>query len=164
MKKHVVGAKLWIGGYIRYSSAEALRYRSRCMKIIKNYNLEQDVIFNNEPLPENKLECLIAASDVTCFVYNEDTHSSSGALHLALGQGKALIASRISKFNELSEVSDEIMINPNSVRELTALLKRLLFDKQFTNYIQNKVRLYAEKTAWDAVAMQHEETYRHLIA
>jgi glycosyltransferase involved in cell wall biosynthesis len=164
LKKHVAGVKLWLGGYIRYQSAEALRYKSRCLNIIKNYQLEQDVIFSNEPLPEDKLECLIAASDVTCFVYNEDTHSSSGALHLAMGQGKALIASRISKFNELSEVSDEILINPTSVRELTALLKRLLLDKQFTNYIQNKVKLYAEKTAWDAVAQQHEQTYRHLIA
>jgi len=164
LKKHISGVKLWLGGYIRYPSTEVLRYKSRCLKIIKNYHLEQDVIFNDAPLLEDKLECLIAASDVTCFVYNEDTHTSSAALHLAMGQGKALIASRISKFNELSEVSDEILINPNSVRELTALLKRLLLDKHFSNYIQNKVKLYAEKTAWHTVALQHEQTYRQLIA
>ncbi len=163
LRKKIPFVKLWLGGHIRYPAPETLRYKHRCLKMIESNGLTEDVIFANEALSENELTSLIAATDVACFVYNEDTHSSSGALHLAMGQGKAVIASRISKFQELSEVSDEILVNPHAVSELTALLKRLVLDDVFSSYVKERIRAYANKTAWPVVAREHVKSYQQLL-
>jgi hypothetical protein len=113
-------------------------------------------------IPEEQVAQVLAAADIACFIYNEDTHSSSGALHLAMGLGKPVIASRIAKFQELGEVSDEILVNPRSIGELSRVLTRLLLDEPFQQYIKERVHSYAQKTAWPSVARQHALLYERL--
>lgn len=164
LKTRVSDAKLWLGGYVRFPTKKALAYRNRCLRLIEAYNLKEDVIFSEGLLPEDQVPQLLSAADVACFVYNEDTHSSSGALHLAMGLGKAVVASRIPKFQELAEVSNEILVNPSSTRELSQLLGRLLSDEKFHQYIKQRVAVYARQTAWSSVAQQHLTLYDQLLS
>jgi hypothetical protein len=115
-------------------------------------------------VPEEQVTTVLAAADIACFVYDEDTHSSSGALHLAMGLGKPVVASRIPKFQELAEVSDEVLVNPRSTGELHRLLTRLLLDEPFRLYIKQRVRSYAQRTAWSSVARQHATIYDRLLS
>lgn len=164
VRERVPKAKLWLGGYVRFSSPEALEYRNRCLRFIKRKRLENDVIFADQMIPEKQVSHILTAADVACFVYNEDTHSSSGALHLAIGLGKAIVASRIPKFQELADVSDEILVNPKSVDELYQLLTRMLIDEPFRQYIRQRIWSYAQKTAWSCVAQQHRAIYERLAS
>ena len=163
IKKRVSNAKLWLGGYLRFPTQRAVAYRARCLRLIEQLGLKEDVIFVDRMVPEEQLPELLTAADITCFVYDEDTHSSSGALHLAMGLGKAVVASRTPKFHELTEVSDEILVNPRSCAELYEVLARLLLDKPFREYIEKRVRSYARRTAWIAVARKHRLLYERLI-
>jgi glycosyltransferase involved in cell wall biosynthesis len=164
VKTKVPEAKLWLSGYVRGNSSVALRYRDRCLKLIKESGLEGDVIVASKLIPEEQVPKVLTAADIACFVYNEDTHSSSGALHLAMGLGKPIVASRIPKFHELSEVSDEILVNPTSVRELHQLLIRMLIDEPFRQYIKQRIQAYALRTSWSCVAQQHKATYDRLLS
>jgi 1,2-diacylglycerol 3-alpha-glucosyltransferase len=164
LKTKVPRAKLWLGGYVRYDSIESLQYRDRCQNLIEESGFEDDIVFARTMIPEAQMPTVLAAADVASFVYNEDTHCSSGAVHLAMGLGKPIVASRIPKFGELSEVSDEILVNPNSVRELHRLLRRILVDESFKQYIQQRVRLYAQRTSWSYVAERHKKVYDGLVA
>ncbi len=163
VKAHVPSAKLWLGGYVRFLAPRTLAYREQCLRLIEAHGLSDDVVFTDRMTPEEQVPQVLAAADVACFVYNEDTHSSSGALHLAMGQGKAVVASRIPKFQELAEVSDEILVNPRSVGELSRLLKRLLLDEPFRRSIEQRVRLYAQHTAWPSVARTQRAIYDRLL-
>ena len=164
LKMHVPKAKLWLGGYVRFPTSQTRAYWDRCLRLIETAALKDDIFFSDMLLPEEKVPQLLAAADVACFVYNEDTRSSSGALHLAMGLSKAVVASRIPKFQELSEVSDEILVNPLSARELSHLLSRLLLDEQFHLYIRQRVASYAQRTAWPSVAQQHWTLYNQLLS
>lgn len=165
VKACVPRAKLWLGGYVRFHSPKALDYRARCLRFIEKNGLENDVIFNDKMIPEEQVSHVLTAAEVACFVYNEDTHSSSGALHLAMGLGKAIVASRIPKFQELAEeVSDEILVNPRSAGELFQLLTRLLIDEPFRQYVKQRVWSYAQRTAWSCVAQQHRAIYDGLVS
>ncbi len=164
LKKHMPAAKLWLGGYVRFPTTKALRYRDRCLRRIEAYGLRNDIIFSDSLLPEEKVPTLLSAADVACFVYDEDTHSSSGALHLAMGLGKAVVAARIPKFQELADVCDEILVNPRSVREASQLLNRLLVDESFHMYVKQKISSYAQLTAWSSIAQKHWAIYDQLFA
>ena len=164
LKTRVPNIKLWLGGYIKFPTSKTLSYRDRCLRYIRAYGLENDLIFPKTFLPEENVANLLGAADIACFVYNEDTRSSSGALHLAMGLSKVVIASRIPKFQELAEVSDEVLVNPLSVGELSRLLSRLLLDDQFQIEIKQKVESYARRTAWPSVAQQHWLLYAHLLS
>jgi glycosyltransferase involved in cell wall biosynthesis len=164
VKEKVPKAKLWLSGYIRGYSPETLRYRNRCLKLIKESGLEDDVVVADKLVTEEQVPQVLTAADIACFVYNEDTHSSSGALHLAMGLGKPIVASRISKFHELSSVSDEILVNPTSVRELYQLLTRMLVDEPFRQYVRQRIHLYALQTSWPHVAQQHKAIYGKLLS
>ena len=62
-----------------------------------------------------------------------------------MGLGKPVIASRIAKFQELGEVSDEILVNPRSIGELSGT-HWLLLDEPFQQYIKERVHLGAENS------------------
>jgi hypothetical protein len=80
-----------------------------------------------------------------------------------MGLGKAVVASRIPKFHELSEVADELLVSPWSVRELSSILERLILDHSFRNAIEKRIRDYALQTTWPAVAETHLAAYRRLL-
>lgn len=162
VKAHLPDAKLLLCGYIRFPSSQSLSYKARCLKLIDEYKLKYDVIFKDDMIPEDQVSDVLSAADIISFVYNEDTRSSSGALHIALGLGKTVVASRIAKFDELSEISDEVLVNLQSVRELSTLLKRLIQDNEFKSYIKNQVAVFARETSWPLVAEQHCRVYSTL--
>ncbi len=163
VKARVPQAKLWLSGYVRFGTSQSQAIRLQCLKRIAAYGLLDDVIFLDHMIPEERVPELLAAADVACFVYNEDTRSSSGALHLAMGLGKAVVASRISKFQELSGVSDEVLVNPRSAGELCRVLIRLLTDQPFRRSIEHRIDQSARRTAWSNVARRHHTLYERLV-
>jgi glycosyltransferase involved in cell wall biosynthesis len=163
VKKRIPGARLWIGAYVRHSNPQTLAYRERCLRLIKKFNLENYICIEDRMIPEREVKRVLGAADIVCMVYKEDTRSSSGVLHLAMGLGKAVVASRIPKFHELSEVADELLVSPWSVRELSSILERLILDHSFRNAIEKGIRDYALQTTWPAVAETHLAAYRRLL-
>jgi glycosyltransferase involved in cell wall biosynthesis len=163
VKKRIPGARLWLGAYARHSNPQTLAYRERCLRLIKKFNLENYIRVEERMIPETEVKQVLGSADVVCLVYKEDTRSSSGVLHLAMGLGKAVAASRIPKFHELSEVADELLVSPWSVRELSSLIERLILDPSFRDAIEESIRDYAVKTAWPAVAETHLSAYKQLL-
>lgn len=159
VKTRVPNAKLWLGGYIRFPEMRIQAYRNQCLKLIEKYQLKDDIVFSEQVTPEAQVPYILGAADTVCFVYREDTRSSSGALHLAMGLGKAVVASRIPKFHELTEVADEVMVCPRSARELYWILSRMLLDETFRRSIEERVQSYANQTAWPNIALNHKAIY-----
>ena len=162
-KDEIADVKLWAGGYIRHPSPAVAGYRERCSQAVTRLGLKGSVIIADTPLPESRVPTLFGAADVACFIYDEDTRSSSGAAHTALGFGVAPVASRISKFSELAEVSDEILVDPNSPEETARLLIRLIQDDVFRHGIETSAQRFAARTSWDVVAKAHIRLYEERL-
>ena len=118
--------------------------------------------FLDDPVPDEDVTTLLAGADVACFVYDEDTRSSSGALHRAVGCGVPVVASRIPKFDEVGEIADELLVNPRSPAEVARLLVRILSDGDFRAYAHARSDRFAAATSWDRVARDHLSLYREL--
>jgi glycosyltransferase involved in cell wall biosynthesis len=159
VKKVIPDVRLWAGGHIRHPGQDVLEYRARCQQAIGRLGLEESVTIVDKPVPERQVPALFGATDVSCFVYDEDTRSSSGAAHTGLGFGVPLIASRIPKFSELAEVSDEILVDPKSADKIAGILIRLLQDDAFRHEIETSAQAFASRTSWEAVAAAHLALY-----
>ena len=163
VKAQLPAARLWLGGHTKSATRETLAYAARCERLIREARMEGDVTFSNAFTEDENLSQVLSAADVCCFAYDEDTRSASGALHLALGFDKPVVAARIPKFQEIADVADELLVNPRSPRELSRLLVRLLTDERFRTAVQQDLRSFAMKTAWPRVALEHLRMYRHLV-
>src|SRR5271157_121132 len=153
-------AKLWMGGHVRWPSPAALEYKAHIVSLIGQMGLREHVTLREEVLPEAEVPVLLSAADVGCFVYHEDTYSSSGALHRMLGFGKPIVASRIPKFHELLRIAPEIQVDPDSPEEIARVLIRLLQDSSFSTLVASKARQFAAETSWPLVANAHLDAYR----
>ncbi len=163
VKAQLPAARLWLGGYAKSATREGLAYAARCQRLIRESRMDGDVTFSNAFMEDENLSQVLSAADVCCFAYDEDTRSASGAVHLALGFDKPVVAARIPKFQEIGDVADELLVNPRSPRELSRLLVRLLTDERFRTAVQEDLRSLAVKTAWPGVAREHLRMYRHLL-
>ena len=164
LRRRQPNAKLWIGGHVRRPSPPALDYKARIVNLIHQMGLTDHVTLWEEAFPESEVPVLLSAANVGCFVYREDTYSSSGALHRMLGFGKPIVASRIPKFHELRWIAPEILVDPDSPEEIARVLIRLLEDCPFRTLIVNKSLQFAAETTWPLVANAHIEVYHRAIA
>lgn len=155
-------ARLLIGAHIRHPVPVTVAYRERCETSVADLGLSDSVDFMREPVAEQDVEKLLAAADIACFVYDEDTRSSSGALHRAVGCRVPVVAARIPKFAEVSDISDELLVNPRSPQELARLLRRILSDGDFRSAVRQRGDVFAKVTSWNRVAAQHLTFYRRL--
>ena len=164
LRQRQPNAKLWMGGHVRLPSPSALEYKARIATLIHQMGLSEHVTLCEEALPESQVPVLFSAADVGCFVYREDTYSSSGALHRMLGAGKPIIASRIPKFHELRRIAPEILVDPDSPDEIAGVLVRLLEDGAFRARIAGKALQFAAETGWPLLANAHLDVYRRAAA
>lgn len=139
-----------------------IKYLEFLKNKITKLGLKEKVIFPNRFYSNQDVPNIISAADIILFPYYEQDFSASGSLHLAIGAKKPVIATRIPKFEELKNISDELLILPNNPTLITNLVLRLFEDDNFLNYIIKRTDIYRKKTDWDKIATQHVNLYHTL--
>ncbi len=133
-------------------------YEAECQRRAEELGVEDHVYFKDEFVPEEDVPYTFAASDVVVFTNdNERSRAVSGGLHLALGAGKPVVASRVPRFDEeiLLNISEEILILPHDVERLAKIIIRLFTDDDFRDYAIGRVRDFARRTSWENIAGEH---------
>jgi len=164
IRKEYENAYLFIaGGLAPTASEEHRRYADSLKKKIEELGLEENVIFPNKYYPDEDIPYIFSACDIVLFPYYEEDRSSSGSLHLAIGAGKPVIASRIPKFEELKHISDELLVLPYNSEVIAKLALRIFKEPKFRNHIIRCTEAYRELTSWENAARKHLELYSRLI-
>ena len=164
IRKEYENAYLFIaGGLAPTASEEHRRYADSLRKKIEELDLEENVIFPNKYYPDEDVPYIFSACDIVLFPYYEEDRSSSGSLHLAIGAGKPVIASRIPKFEELKHISDELLVLPYNSEVIAKLALRIFKEPNFRNHIIGRTEAYRKLTSWENTARKHLELYSRLI-
>jgi len=163
--KDVPDAYLFIAGYPRAMNSDNLSYMELCKERSRELGVEDRVIFSNSFIATEDVHVVFSAADCCCYLYYEENRSGSGTLHLALGSGKPIIASRIPKFEEeiMENVSDEILCLPNNIEGIAMIIVRIFKDERFTNQIVKSIREYALDTSWKEIAKRHLTLYKRFL-
>ena len=135
---------------------------------IGDFQLEDRFKLINRYLAENELLQLMAASDVIVMPYRpvspDDMHYSvSGVLHLALSQGRPIVACSNPKFVELKNIVPELVVPSMDPRALNSVLKKVMTDAPFRKLAVAKISKYAEETSWEKVARQYVKAYEKTL-
>ena len=164
IRKEYENAYLFIaGGLAPTASEEHRRYADSLRKKIEELDLEENVVFPNKYYPDEDVPYIFSACDIVLFPYYEEDRSSSGSLHLAIGAGKPVIASRIPKFEELKHISDELLVLPYNSEVIAKLALRIFKEPKFRNHIIRRTEAYRKLTSWENTARKHLELYSRLI-
>jgi len=159
-----VDAQLFVaGGLAPNAPKEAREYVDHLKRRIEELQLEDKVIFPNRFYPNEDVPYLFRACDIVLFPYYEGDRSASGSLHLAIGAARPIIASRIPKFEELANISDELLVLPHNAEELAKLALRLFRDTTFREYILRRTQEYRRLTSWPNTARKHLEVYKTVL-
>ena len=135
---------------------------------IGDFQLEGRFKLINRYLAENELLQLMAASDVIVMPYRpvspDDMHYSvSGVLHLALSQGRPIVACSNPKFVELENIVPELVVPSMDPRALNSVLKKVMTDAPFRKLAVAKILKYASETSWEKVARLHVKAYEKAL-
>jgi glycosyltransferase involved in cell wall biosynthesis len=159
--EHLRDAYLFIaGGVAPTASEEDKAYAQSLGKKIEELRLSKNVIYPNRFFPNEDVPYLLRAADIVLFPYYEEDRSASGSFHLAIGAQKPIIASRIPKFEELTQICDELLVLPYNSSGIAGIAIRLFEDREFRNHVLDRTDEYRKLTSWQAVAMRHIELYR----
>jgi len=150
------------GGLAPNASFSDKEYAKSLTEKIKERGLKKYVLYNKTYCTNEDLPYLLGAADVVLFPYQEENRAISGALHLALGAKKPVVASRLPKFEELSEISDELLVLPNNTAGMAKTVLRLIEDPIFRNYIIARIEQFRYMTSWEEVAKIHLSLYKSL--
>jgi len=163
--KDVPDAYLFIAGYSRIMDPNDISYIELCKERARELGIEDRVVFSDAFIAEQDVHIVFSAADCCCCLDNEESRSGSGALHLALGSGKPIIASRIPKFEEelMRHVSDEILHLPNNIQGIAKTIVRIFKDERFANQIAKSIRQYALGTSWKETAKKHLTLYKRFL-
>lgn len=148
------------GGLAPKPTAVDKNYLQLIRNKIDSLNLKKNVIFPNRFFSNQEVPYVLASADIILFPYYETDFSASGAFHLALGAKKPVIATRIPKFEEIKNISEELLILPHNPTELSSLILRLFEDDKFYDYIIQKIDRYRKRTSWQKVAQKHLVLYQ----
>ena len=138
------------------------------LQAIGDFQLEGRFKLINHYLEETELRQLMTASDVIVMPYRpvsqDDMHYSvSGVLHLALSQGRPIVACSNPKFVELENLIPELVVPSMDLRALNSILKRVMTDEPFRKLAVAKILKYASETRWEKVARLHVKAYEKAL-
>ena len=138
------------------------------LQAIGDFQLEGRFKLINHYLEETELRQLMTASDVIVIPYRpaspDDMHYSvSGVLHLALSQGRPIVACSNPKFVELENLIPELVVPSMDLRALNSILKRVMTDAPFRKLAVAKILKYASETSWEKVAGRQLERHAEFL-
>jgi len=110
-------------------------------------------------IPDEQLSTVYGAMDVV--VYPSRFSTESGALLMALGHGKAVIASDLSPFKEKERKG--ALITFKNVADLRHKISGLLANEELRQKLEEGAREYSESVSWQNIAVQHIQLYEKIL-
>ena len=153
-------ARLVIAGSIQNRGWYNRLYVRACRALIGPLGLSTQVSWREGYVAPDHVPALYAAADLVLLPHSQGYGSASGVMHYALGAGKLVLCSASRKFAEIGEqVSRDLQVATWDARAWAASIDRLLSDEHERATLLARLREYAERTSWPAVASRHGRVY-----
>jgi len=110
-------------------------------------------------VPDERLPIIYGASDL--IVYPSLYISESGALLMALGFGKAVIARNLPPTREKEQ--QKALITFNDVDDLTAKIKLLFEREDYRKRLEEEAKRYTMENSWIKIAEKHLKLYMEIL-
>ncbi|MBN2275155.1 MAG: glycosyltransferase family 4 protein [Bacteroidales bacterium] len=145
---------------LRHSGEE---YRIFLMRLVKNLQLENQVVFLNEFIDVKDLFKYLSATDIYITPYLNEAQITSGTLSYAIGVGSAVISTPYWHASELLADGRGRLFNFNDSDELTTILMELLDNPDELNMLKHKARAYGMRITWPKTGEKYVALAKQII-
>ena len=133
-------------------------YYFECKKIVEDNNLEENVIFVTEFLPNDEAMVLLQACDILLMTYLPTNESASGAIRFCIASLRPIIATKQDIFKEFEDCI--YPIKGNSTNEIITAIKDLKNNKYDHNFIE-RINRKVDETSWRNVSEKYRLIYKY---
>jgi glycosyltransferase involved in cell wall biosynthesis len=143
------------------TSAEDMNYLIELKKLVKELNLEKEVIFDTRFIPREEVIDYFSVAEVVLQPYTEQI-GASGPLNMAISLGVPAIASSVGE--RLPSLARLIkLVPPRDVEALKTALNEILSDKNLRAKFRVKLLSHAKRYGWSKIADRLVQVYRKAL-
>jgi len=153
---------LLVGGLHPYSSPKDVEEAQTRRSMVHRLGLDRHVRFVERYVNEREMHGILGCADVLVYLHDKPYVEVSGAVHLGIGAGKPIVATSVTRFEEVQKISPETVLTPGNTRLLAEILSRVLTDNNFASDLARRTKAYARQTSWNEVAEHHYLMYREM--
>jgi glycosyltransferase involved in cell wall biosynthesis len=135
--------------------ADGEKYREMLKQIVKNYSLQDHVIFINKYLPLPELLEYLQLTDIYLFTTNDPNQAVSGTFVYAMSCGCPIISTPIPHAKEVLTEDTGIIIDFDSSQQLADGVIKLFNDEQLGRNMSSNTLQKIVSTAWENSAVAH---------
>ncbi|WP_159517601.1 glycosyltransferase family 4 protein [Sunxiuqinia indica] len=137
---------------LRHSGEE---YRISLLRLVKNLQLENHVIFLNEFIEEQDLFKYLYACDIYITPYLNEAQITSGTLSYAVGVGAAVLSTPYWHAAELLAKGRGKLFNFNDSDDLAETLTELFDNPEELKILKNNAGEYGKKITWPKIGERY---------
>ncbi|GHA34043.1 glycosyl transferase [Salinimicrobium marinum] len=137
---------------LRHSGEE---YRTYLQLLIKNLDLQSQVLLLNEFIAEKELFKYLSACDIYLTPYLNEAQITSGTLSYAMGAGCAVVSTPYWHAAELLTEEKGRLFGFNNSEQLAEILDDLLDHPESLKQIQDNAYKYGRETTWPKIGKKY---------
>lgn len=145
---------------LKYSGEE---YRISLMKLVKELNLEDSVLFLNKFIDQQELFKYLSATDIYITPYRNEAQITSGTLSYAVGVGSAVISTPYWHAQELLADNRGKLFDFNDYKELSSIIINLFDNPNELEEIRNNAFEYGKKITWPNIGKKYIKLTENII-
>ncbi len=146
---------------VRRHEGEA--YREKLVAVTKRLKLERNVRFIDRYVRDDELSLYLQAVDIYLAPYLGKDQVSSGTITLALGHGKAIVATPSLFAKEELSSHRGLFCKFADARSMAECVARILDDAKLRREIASNAYAYGQEVGWTKVADQYGDILRSAI-
>lgn len=143
--------------------SEGERYREKLLNIVKDLNLEDNVIFVNRYLTQEEIVNYLNMTDIYITPYLNPQQITSGTLSYAIGLGKVVISTPYIYARDMLSNGRGVLCNFRDSESIANAVLYLLENPGEFDRIRRNVALLREKMKWSNVALEYTELFQEVI-
>jgi glycosyltransferase involved in cell wall biosynthesis len=137
---------------LRHSGEE---YRTFLLRLVKNLQIGNQVLFMNEFIDEQDLFKYLCAADIYITPYLNEAQITSGTLSYAIGVGSAVISTPYWHAMELLAEGRGKLFNFNDSANLANIVTDLLHNPAELQELKQKAQAYGRRITWPRIGKKY---------
>ena len=126
-------------------------YRFGLKRLVKELNLQDNVIFHNRFVSSEELHNFLCAADIYVTPYRKKEQLTSGTLAFAVGTGKAVVSTSYWAAEELLADGRGKLVNFDRPKELAEAIVKILEQESHFYSLRRKAYDYGRNIIWPAI-------------
>ncbi len=138
-------------------------YREKLIALAKRLGVEDNVRFIDRYVSDDELSVYLQAVDVYVAPYLGKEQVSSGTITLALGHGKAIVATPTLYAKEELANSRGLLCEFEDARSIARCVARILNSAKLRRKLEVNAYKYGQRAGWREVADRYGDIYRSAV-